>query len=156
MKPYSELGIDCVYYFLSLSEFTTQSAGPCFKYENFEVGVIFAFFDNAHLKNFPSIKIKPTWLYSGNESSIGKITSMWKVWPTFSQNFSPAKITTFTVFLFLTSIWLLLQFKKKFSVFDTYAGRNCNSYCIFSCYCCFVHAPGCYEGEIKTTILSIS
>ena len=43
------------------------------------------------------IKIKPIYLYEGIRSSIVKISPTWNVLPTFSWNFPPAKITTFTV-----------------------------------------------------------
>ena len=38
-------------------------------------------------------------LSEGNRSSFVKITSTWNIWPTFLQNFPPAKITTFTAFV---------------------------------------------------------
>ena len=41
------------------------------------------------------------YLYEGNRSSIVKITPTWNVLPTFSRNFPPAKITTFTVLYFI-------------------------------------------------------
>ena len=67
------------------------------KHGNFRVGPIFAFFALRLLReNYPYAKIKPICLYEGN-SSIVKITPTWNVLPTFSRNFPPAKITTFTV-----------------------------------------------------------
>ena len=51
-------------------------------------------------ENYLHVKIKPICHYEGNRSSIVKITptrNTWNVLPTFSQNFPPGKITTFTV-----------------------------------------------------------
>ena len=48
-------------------------------------------------ENYPHAKIKPMCLYEENRSCIMKITPMWKVLPTFLQNFPIVKITTFTV-----------------------------------------------------------
>ena len=48
-------------------------------------------------ENYPHAKIKTICLYEGKRSSTVKITPMWNVLPTFSRNFPPAKITTFTV-----------------------------------------------------------
>ena len=48
-------------------------------------------------KNYSHAKIKLICLYEGNMSSIVKITPTWNVLSTFSWDFPPAKITTFTV-----------------------------------------------------------
>ena len=65
---------------------------------HFRVGVIFAFFARLSFsRKLPHAKIKPKCLYVGNRSSIVKITPTWNVLRTFSRNFPPAKITTFTV-----------------------------------------------------------
>ena len=63
--------------------------------EIFAWGVIFAFLSSS--RKLPHAKIKPICIYEGNRSSIVKITPTWNVLPTFSRNFPPAKITTFTV-----------------------------------------------------------
>ena len=75
---------------------------------NFRVGVIFAISRYCLIReNFPHAKIKPIWLYERNMSRIVKITPTWKVLPTFSRNFPPAKITTFTVyFIKIVPFWL--------------------------------------------------
>ena len=65
---------------------------------SFRVRVIFPFFAIwPSLRNFPCEKIKPVRLDSGNRWNFVKITPTWKVLPTFSRNFPPAKITTYTV-----------------------------------------------------------
>ena len=71
--------------------------GYC-KLGNFHVGVIFVFFALlSSPRKLPHAKIKPICLYEGNRSSIVIINPTWNVLPTFSRNFPPAKITTFTV-----------------------------------------------------------
>ena len=62
------------------------------------MGVIFAFTCFSILRNnYPHAKIKPIWLYEENRSSIVKITPWWNVFPLFSRNFPPAKITSFSI-----------------------------------------------------------
>ena len=69
------------------------------------MGVIFAFFAMFFFReNYPHAKIKPICLYEGNSSIIVKITPTWNVLQTFSRNFPPAKITTFTVLYILHSV----------------------------------------------------
>ena len=76
-----------------------QEASLYCKGGHFHVGVIFHVFLRFRFlcKNYSLAKIKPICLYEGNRSSIVKITPMWNVLPIVSQNYPPAKITTFTV-----------------------------------------------------------
>ena len=76
-----------------------QSSNYC-KHAIFRVGVIFVFFVllSSSLKILPNTKIKPICLYEGNRISIIKITPTWNVLPTLSRTFSPANITTFTIY----------------------------------------------------------
>ena len=48
-------------------------------------------------QKLPHVNIKPICLHEGNGRRIVKITPTWNVLQTFSRNFPPAKITTFTV-----------------------------------------------------------
>ena len=63
---------------------------------NFRVWVIFALLSSSR-KLPPRENKTHIYFYERNRSSIVKITPTWSVLPTFSWNFPPAKITTFTV-----------------------------------------------------------
>ena len=78
------------------------------KRENFRVGVIFAFFVLLSFsQKLPPRENKthmPLWRKYTCMSGIVKIIPTWNISPTFSRNFPPAKITTFTV-LFKPLSW---------------------------------------------------
>ena len=79
---------------------------------NFCMGVIVAFFALLR-ENYPHAKIKPLCLYEGNSSSTVKITTTWNVLPTYSRTFPPAKITTFTVYLYRPPVRAVLPWSDQ-------------------------------------------
>ena len=85
---------------ISLEEMINVSKVVTVNVEIFAWG-LFSRFSRFRLlpENYPHAKIKPKCLYEGNMTSFVKITPMRNVLPTYSRNFPPAKITTFTVVL---------------------------------------------------------
>ena len=84
---------------LYLHWFSIKYSNYC-KRGNFCMGVIFAFFALKYSsRKLTPRKIKAKWLYEENRSRIVKNTPTGNVFPTFSRNIPPAKITTFTVYI---------------------------------------------------------